>query len=201
MRTLVWLGRTTPEWRWSSVAIVVRPSRSATVITAGVDAAEVLVGVLLGQLGDARPVGSGEGSTTSSPSATDRYSAASAAGPSWRSSSEPVSASIGSVVISGPGCDSSRSRQVSCAGSLRSARRAARRCRPAGSATEPFGEHLLDFRQGAAGGGLADRDGPEAPPGRDVLGRHARCELIRGKRLARGLPRRGARRPRRAASR
>ena len=27
----------------------------------GVDAAEVLVGVLLGQLGDARPVGSGEG--------------------------------------------------------------------------------------------------------------------------------------------
>ena len=28
---------------------------------AGVDAAEVLVGVVLGQLGDARPVGSGEG--------------------------------------------------------------------------------------------------------------------------------------------
>ena len=61
VRTLVWLGLTTPKWRRSSVAIVVRPSRSATVITAGVDAAEVLVGVVLGQLGDARPVGSGEG--------------------------------------------------------------------------------------------------------------------------------------------
>ncbi len=61
------------------------------------------------------------GSTTSSPLATDRYSAASAAGSSWRSSSQPVSASTSSVVISGPGCDSSRSRQASCAGSLRSA--------------------------------------------------------------------------------
>jgi hypothetical protein len=32
VRTLVWLGRTTPKWRRSRVAIVVRWRRSATVI-------------------------------------------------------------------------------------------------------------------------------------------------------------------------
>jgi hypothetical protein len=80
---------------------------------AGVDAAEVLVGVLLSQFGDSRPVGSGELFDDELAVGDRRIQRGSAAGPSWRSSSQPVSASTSSVVIRGPGCDSSRSRQRS----------------------------------------------------------------------------------------
>jgi hypothetical protein len=56
LKTSTWLGRTMPKCRRSSVATVESPRRSATTIQPGVNAAQVLVGVALGQLGNARPI-------------------------------------------------------------------------------------------------------------------------------------------------
>ena len=159
VRTFVWLGLTTPEWRRSRVAIVVRPSRSATAIRPASTTPRGCAGQRTAQ--SARRFAPSRLRRAVRRRARRRRSTYTARLRRPARAGGPVTSQSRRARAGGDQRAGTRLEQVAAAlmigGCADRPRRAARRCRPAGSATEFFGERLLGFGSSATRGGLPDQ--------------------------------------------